>query len=193
MATKTNTALKAISKTPSAPATSADFQMKLSYDEYVDVVDSALNVTDGGAVTATVNLRGYSATTPSFSQKFPAHTVQTAGALTVTIAMITSGLVIMDPTADRAFTLSTAALAVAGVPGCAVGDCIDFAIINIGTEGADEIVTLAAGTGGTLIGSGAVLTSDPVNDAFSGGSGLFRLRFANVTASSEAIVVYRLA
>ena len=89
--------------------------------------------------------------------------------------------------------LTTAALAVAGVPGCAVGDCIDFAIINIGTEGADEIVTLAAGTGGTLIGSGAVLTSDPVNDAFSGGSGLFRLRFANVTASSEAIVVYRLA
>ena len=53
MAEKTKVALKAISKTPSAPATSADFQMKLSYAEYVDIVDSALSVTDGGTVAAT--------------------------------------------------------------------------------------------------------------------------------------------
>ena len=50
MAEKTNAALKAISKTPSAPATSADFQLALSYAEYVDVVDSSLSLTDGGTV-----------------------------------------------------------------------------------------------------------------------------------------------
>ena len=117
----------------------------------------------------------------------------TAGAHTVTIAEIRNEIIQMDPAADRAFTLSTAALAVAGTPGCKVDDTLDFVIINTGTAGADEIITLAAGTGGTLVGSGAVLTSDPVNDTFSSGSGLFRLYFDNVTAESEAITVYRLA
>jgi len=116
-----------------------------------------------------------------------------AGAHTVTIAEIRNEIIMMDPTADRAFTLSTAALAVAGTPGCQVGDTLDFVIINTGTASADEIITLAAGTGGTLVGSGAVLTANPVDDAFSSGSGLFRLYFDNVTASSEAITVYRVS
>ena len=116
-----------------------------------------------------------------------------AGAHTVTIANIKNGILRMDPTQDRAFTLTTAALAVAGTEGVKVGDTLDFSIINIGTGSADEIITLAAGTGGTLVGSGAVLTSNPVDDAFSSGSGLFRLQFDNVTASSEAISCYRLA
>tara|TARA_E500000318_G_scaffold108077_1_gene118249 strand:+ start:4999 stop:5436 length:438 start_codon:yes stop_codon:yes gene_type:complete len=117
----------------------------------------------------------------------------TAGAHTVTIAEIQNGVIRMDPTADRAFTAPTAALAVAGTPGCNVGDCIDFSIINIGTPGEDEVITLSAGTGGVLIGSGAVLTPDPTDAAFSSGSGLFRLQFTNVTASSEAINIIRLA
>ena len=99
----------------------------------------------------------------------------------------------MDPTADRAFTGPTAALAVAGCPGCAVGDSIDFTIINTGTAGADEIITLSAGSSGTLVGSGAVLTPDPTDAAFSSGSGLFRLQFTNVTASSEAYNLIRIA
>ena len=119
--------------------------------------------------------------------------VISAGAHTVTIAEIRSEIVRMDPTADRAFTLTTAALAVAGAPGCKVGDTLDFVIINTGTGNADEIITLAAGTGGTLVGSGAVCTANAVNDAMSTGSGLFRLYFDNVTASSEAITVYRIA
>lgn len=116
-----------------------------------------------------------------------------AGAHTVTIANIKNGILRMDPAADVAFTLTTAALAVAGTEGVKVGDTLDFSIINIGTAGADEIITLAAGTNGTLVGSGAVLTSDPVDDAFSSGSGLFRLQFDNVTAGAEAISCYRLA
>ena len=117
----------------------------------------------------------------------------TAGAHTVTIAEIRNEIIRMDPTADRAFTLPTAALAVAGTPGCKVGDSLDFVIINTGTANADEIITLSAGTGGTLVGSGAVCTANAVNDAMSTGSGLFRLYFDNVTASSEAITVYRIA
>jgi hypothetical protein len=116
-----------------------------------------------------------------------------AAAHTLTIAEIRNEIIQMDPTADRAWTLSTAALAVAGTPGCKVDDTLDFVIINTGTGNADEIITLSAGTGGTLVGSGAVCTANAVNDAMSTGSGLFRLYFDNVTSSSEAITVYRIA
>lgn len=116
-----------------------------------------------------------------------------AAAHTLTIAEIRNEIIQMDPTADRAWTLSTAALAVAGTPGCKVDDTLDFVIINTGTGNADEIITLGAGTGGTLVGSGAVCTANAVNDAMSTGSGLFRLYFDNVTSGSEAITVYRIA
>jgi hypothetical protein len=141
-----------------------------------------------------VQARGYAATTPSLVEKFPAHTAVADGtALTVTIAQILTGVLVMDPTADKGWTLPTAALAVAGVDGVAVGDCINFSIINTGSTGEDEIITLAAGTGGTLVGYGGVGTATVTHDAVEIGSGLFKLRFANVTAGSEAIVCYRLA
>ena len=117
----------------------------------------------------------------------------TAAAHTLTIAEIRNEIIQMDPTADKAWTLSTAALAVAGTPGCKVDDTLDSVIINTGTANADEIITLAAGTGGTLVGSGAVCTANAVNDAMSTGSGLFRLYFDNVTEGSEAITVYRIS
>ena len=116
-----------------------------------------------------------------------------AGAHTITIAEIRNEILRCDPTADRAWTAPTAALAVAGTPNVKVGDCLDFYLINTGTANADEIITISAGSGGTLIGSGAVLTANAVNDAFSSGSGHFRLRFTNVTASSEAYELFRLA
>ena len=156
-------------------------------------VEQGNNVLAGTLTTSEqVYARGFDVLKPSLITKWPAHTTESASALTVTIAMILTGVITMDPTADRAWTLPTAALAVAGVTGAAIGDCIDFSVINTGTAGADEIITVAAGANGTLVGSGAVLTSDPVNDAFSGGSGLFRLRFTAVTGT-ETYVVYRLA
>ena len=167
-------------------ATKTKAQLKSGRD-FTDVLDSMFDK------SSPIQARGYTATTPSLVEKFPVHTTETAAALTVTIAMILTGVIAMDPTADRAWTLPTAALSVAGVGGATVGDCLDFSIINIGTGNADEIITLGAGTGGTLVGNGAVCTANAVNDAMSVGSGLFKLRFDNVTAGSEAITVYRMA
>tara|TARA_R110000824_G_scaffold3614_4_gene17088 strand:+ start:213 stop:683 length:471 start_codon:yes stop_codon:yes gene_type:complete len=155
----------------------------------------AINVQERGVKEFTNQLlaRGYTSTKPSVITKWPAHTTESAAALTVTIAMINTGIITMDPAADRAWTLPTAALAVAGVENVAVGDCIDFTVINTGTANADEIITVAAGTNGTLVGSGAVLTSNAQDNEFSSGSGLFRIRFTNVTSGSETYHVYRLA
>ena len=105
----------------------------------------------------------------------------TAGAHTVTIAEIVNGVIRMDPTAARAFTVTTSALALAGLPGAKVGDSLDFCIINTGTAGVDESITVSAGTDGTLIGFGQVENSVETHDAFSVGSGLFRFQFTSVT------------
>ena len=151
-------------------------------------------VVQKATTSGTVFARGYTATTPSVVSKWPAATADLgAGGITVTIAQILTGIILCDPTADSAWTLPTAALSVAGVAGVAVGDCIDFTIINTGTASEDEIITVAAGASGTLVGSGAVLTANPVDDAFSSGSGHFRLRFTNVTSGSETYTCYRLA
>ena len=158
-------------------------------------LSSSTDISCGRVTTAdTLRARGYTATTPSLTSKWPAHTdVANDGNKTLTIAQLLTGVLEADPTADRTWTLPTAALAVAGVTGVAVGDCIDFSVINTGTAGADEIITVAIGSGGTLVGSGTVPVATDTHDANSVGSGMFRIRFTNVTSSSEAYVCYRIA
>ncbi len=139
-------------------------------------------------------LRGWTATRPGIMVKWPAATSDLgSGAKTVTIAQIVTGVILCDPAGNATHTLPTAALAVAGVGEAAIGDCIDFAVINTGTASANEIITVEAGSGGSLVGSGAVLTANAVDNQFSQGSGLFRLRFTGVASGSEAYVCYRIA
>jgi hypothetical protein len=157
---------------------------------------TALNVAAGNVVVAadTLIARGYNATnkTPSIITKWDAHTDATAGSVTITIAQVLTGILEADPAADIAWTLPTAALAVAGVANVAVGDCIDFSVINTGTAAADEIITVTMGANGTAVGyMGVKCAGVAIGD--SEGSGLFRLRFTNVTGAAEAYTVYRLA
>ncbi len=134
-----------------------------------------------------VHLRG---SAPAMTVKYAAATSDLgSGSKTVTIAQMLTGIILCDPTADSAWTLPTNTLLRAGLDDPQVGDTFDFAVINTGTAGEDEIITLSAGSGGSLVGSGAVLTANAVNDAFSSGSGLFRIRIASATA----YVAYRIA
>ena len=72
-------------------------------------------------------------------------------------------------------------------------DCLDFHIINQGTAGVDETITVVTASGATLVGFMDVENPVTTHDAFSVGSGMFRLQFTNVTASSEAYDLIRLA
>jgi hypothetical protein len=77
-----------------------------------------------------------------------ATTNATAGALTVTAAMILGGLMLRDPAGGaRTDTLSTAALLAAAIPGVRVGTAIRLIYRN--TADAAETITVASGTGGT--------------------------------------------
>ena len=175
--------------------------------QFVNVFDSLLSIhadddttvagdtTFSGVTTLSgqAYARGYTSTTPSLIQKWPAHTDATAGNATITIAQVLTGILECDPAADITWTLPTAALAVAGVNGVAVGDCIDFSLINGATTGADEIVTVVMGSGGTAVGNMKIAAPNITEDEENSGSGLFRIRFTNVTSSSEAYTCYRLA
>ena len=95
--------------------------------------------------------------------------------------LLTKVLVGTPTTVDRTLTSPTAAQAVAGLGGVAVNDAIDFSIVN--DDGTVNWI-LAAGTGVTTLGGRTISTNS---------SGLFRLTFRNVTASSEAVTIVRLA
>lgn len=127
-------------------------------------------------------------------KRISAHATPAAGATLLTIADLRTGMLVQDPAhaTSCVWTMPTAALAVAGCEGVAVGDSFDFGIVNTGTSAADELITLVAGSSGTIYGS-LITENDAVSGEMSSGSSLWRLRFTNVTASSEAYVVYRLA
>mgnify|MGYP003131008959 CR=1 FL=1 len=126
------------------------------------------------------------------AQTFDAAAEPGSGNKTITIANILTGILYDDPEGDATWTLPTAALAVAGVDGVAVGDCLDFSVINAASTTVDEKITVAMGSGGTAAGL-MVVDSQLVAGIRGSGSGMFRLRFTNVTSGAEAYTCYRLA
>lgn len=123
---------------------------------------------------------------PIQGEQLPAAaSLATAGNETLTAAQLLGGTIVRDPAgAGRTDTLPTAALLVAAIPGAKVGDIIDTLIVN-GADAA-ETITLAAGTGGAFdANQTAASRVIPQNS-----SKRIRVRLTNVTAASEAYVVY---
>lgn len=77
-------------------------------------------------------------------------------------------------------TMPTAALLVAYLRGCLVGSTFDTVVV--GDAGSN--LTVAVGTGGTLVGNASVV---------SGTSGVYRTRLTNVSSGTEAYTLTRVA
>ena len=109
----------------------------------------------------------------------------TAGGVTLTAAELIGGIVVADCAgAGRTYTLPTAALLVAAIPGAQVGDIVRCLIVN-GSDAA-ETITLAAGSGGAFDANQTAASQViPQNS-----SKYVHIRLTNVTTSSEAYVVY---
>lgn len=75
---------------------------------------------------------------------------------TLTVAQLLTGIVTTSGTLAITLTLPTGTLTDAGVvaPALPINGCFDWAVINTGTS--TGAVTIAAGTGHTLVGSAAV-------------------------------------
>ena len=108
-------------------------------------------------------------------------------ALTFTSANLLTGIIVANPTAAIAATFPTAALLVAAVnantAGAVVGDYVTCLVIN---GNATNALTLTAGSGGTFDANQA-----SGSQAISAGSSKYIfMRLTNVTAGSEAYVIY---
>ena len=155
--------------------------------------ETALSLADGGIVTNTLFARGYAAKAPSIISKWPAPAASLGtGNITLTIAQILTGILEEDVAGAAAWTLPTAALAVAGIPGVAIGDCIDFWVINADATN-DIAITITAGTGNSIVGNVEVESPETTAEKISTGSAHFRIRFTGVASGSQAYVCYRLA
>lgn len=108
-----------------------------------------------------------------------------AGPVTLTSAELLGGIIVADPNgAGRTYTLPTAALLVAAMPGARIGDVIRCLIVN-GADAA-ETLTLAAGTGGAFDANQTAASRVIPQNA----SKTIAIRLTNVTAAAEAYVAY---
>jgi len=164
------------------------------------IIDSFLHVIKDAAFTAVLKVegmikaRGYDTTVPSLVQKFPVPAAAIGtGAQAITIAEILTGVLEEDPAGAAAWTFPTGALLVAGIDDAAVGDCIDFCIIN--TDGTNDVaITVTAGASGcTIVGNVEVESPETTAEKISSGSAMFRIRIDNITSGAEAYTIYRMA
>ncbi|MGI9332526.1 MAG: hypothetical protein ACR2RL_05150, partial [Gammaproteobacteria bacterium] len=103
---------------------------------------------------------------------------------TLTAAQMTSGILVSTPTAAATYTTLTGTLLEAEMPpSLANDDTFDLTIINLG--GAGDIITLAGGTGVSIVGSADV--DDAGADITS--SGTFRFR----RSAANTFIAYRVA
>lgn len=100
--------------------------------------------------------------------------------VTLTAAELLTKIIDGDSTAAATYTLPTAALLVAAIPGAKVGDTFRFVVNNID---AAFVITVAAGAGGTADGTLTVAVAT-VRE--------FLVSLTNVTAAAEAYIVYGL-
>ena len=118
--------------------------------------------------------------------KVPAPSTVADADTILTVDVFKTGVLVQTPTTGRTITLPTAANLAAFLK--RVGDSVDITVINLG---ADTVhITLAAGTGGSIVGSAVVRDSSLTTNSDTG-SAVFKVRQTNVTSGAEAYVCYR--
>ena len=129
------------------------------------------NDTDGGVTRK--RLENY----VTASEKVTAVALADENATPTAAQLVDSKLFVMTPTADRLFTLPTAALVLSHLTDEAVGTSFEFTIVNLAS--AYEIV-VTTNTGWTITGGGFMTVFDATSATF-----------LAVVTSSSAIQLYR--
>lgn len=106
---------------------------------------------------------------------------------TLTVAQVLNGLIAATPAAAVTYTLPTGALLDAGAT-LAIGDSFDWSIINLATN-ATFIISVAAGTGHTVVGVMDVASNNATTGALYGASGRFKTR----KTAADTFITYRIA
>ena len=148
---------------------------------------------NGVDVSTTLRMRSGAAAAgaPSHTCAYTAPAGIAAGNVDISAAEILTGILDGDPEGNANWTLPAASLVTAAIPGVAVGDCIDFSVINLATSAQDEKVTLVTSEAGITAVGLMVVDSQLVSGIRGSGSAMFRIRITGV-GSASAYTVYRL-
>lgn len=154
-----------------------------------------MSVSDFGKVTqalqcSNVEVRGHGSSSTSGSliasgnimgRMLFTTSVQTGSTVTAYTVLPSDvlGGIINHSASTSTLTLPTAALLVAAIPRCKVGTTCPLLICNTG----DDVVTIAAGTGGSLVGA-AHTSATTVHS-------MYLIRITGITSGAEAYVAYR--
>ena len=113
------------------------------------------------------------------------------GTTAISAANILTGIVTCTPTADRSKSFDSAADLISGLGLSADQDAFDFSVINLATDGTSFITLTNSTDSGnvTLVGSAIISAQDSAEDAFTSGTGRFRIR----RTGSGAVSIYRIA
>lgn len=112
--------------------------------------------------------------------------------VTVTTQNLLNGILYMTTGSSRTVTLPNASDIITAIPSIQVSDCIDFSVIYNVTNILGGSLTVAMGTGGTMIGQNSISGLANLGGLFYGSlSGMFRLSITNV--STPSYTVYRMS
>lgn len=106
-----------------------------------------------------------------------------SGVVTLTTAQLMQGLLPVDCQDAQSITTPTAALIVAAINGCQVGQAFDLDVVNYG----DSTLTMALGSGVTKT---TIATVAAVLTLVTLASKRFRFIVTNVTPGSEAVTIW---
>ena len=149
---------------------------------------------NGVDVSTTLRMRSgvTAAGSPSHTCAYTAPAGIAAGNVDISAAEILTGILDGDPEGNANWTLPAASLVVAAIPGVAIGDSIDVAVINLATSAQDEKITIVTTEAGITAVGLMVVDSQLVSGIRGSGSAMFRIRFTGVASGSEAYTIYRL-
>lgn len=108
----------------------------------------------GKGLMGALRVNGVSANNTQTTKTTVTSLTDAAETLTAAMVVTNGGLLVGTPTASRAKTVPTGTLTCAALAGYKVGDTFEVSVVNLAS--ATHALTVTAGTGATLVGSGAV-------------------------------------
>jgi len=149
--------------------------------------DVTVNTGDLIMSTGNIYMRGSSSPNIIKYQGTPADAGDNTDA--VTAAQILTGIVTVNPGADRTKAVDTASNLISGLGLGADQDAFDFVFINLGEDSENRDITLTGGTHVTLVGNMHISSPDTADASIASGSAQFRIR----RTGAAAVTLYRIA
>lgn len=163
----------------------------ISNEQYVSAaltVGTVIRI-EAGAADVLYQVGSAPQITEILNLKYQAAPTAMTGAASITVAGLLSGIITgtQSSGATVAYTVPTGALLDLGAD-FAVGDSVDWSLINLSAAAADTI-TVTAATGHTLVGNAIVQSVHASTGLIYGSSGLFRTK----KSAADTFITYRIA